>query len=317
MLFGIDAANYQAGIDMPRVAREGFDFAFCKVAQGRSYRSPSWPAMRDGARAAGLILAGYHYVDTSAAAAQAANCLAHLSDASIPVALDIEANSGGIDQWRACYDAFRAAGMRIALSYIPRWYWQQMGSPSLAGLPPLWSSRYPSSATATASQLYQNVTDKQWTGYGGLDVAVLQFASTAIVAGRQPIDVNAFLGTRDELASLLSGEAPPEEGLFVHLTEAEEREILVGMRKLKPGIAYPARSTNCRAPSDDQYGHVMNGEADAADTLAELRRLRTDILSALAGITSGTGSGSLQLSDADLTRIANVVNDELARRQAQ
>src|SRR5690606_39456534 len=41
-----------------------------------------------------------------------------------------------------------------------------------------------------------------WDGYGGLRVVVLQFTSSARVAGRSPIDGNAFRGTLAQLRAL-------------------------------------------------------------------------------------------------------------------
>jgi hypothetical protein len=63
-----------------------------------------------------------------------------------------------------------------------------------------------------------------------------------------------------------------EERVFMHLTEAEEKELLLGvreivtsLRKTKPGQKLPARSVNARTKDDDEYGHVLNGGAEAAD----------------------------------------------------
>lgn len=319
MIFGVDLSNYQAGIDIPRIRREGFEFAICKITQGVAYRSPAWPAQRDAARAAGLILAGYHYVDTSSPAGQAANCRKHIGDPIIPVVLDVEAGSGTVAHWRAVLSAFRAAGLRVVLSYIPRWYWQQVGSPTLAGFPPLWSSRYPSTRVATASELFEAVTSKHWAGYGGLDVAILQFASTALVAGRQ-IDANAYPGTRRDLTFLLGGDGgsePTQGDAFMALTDGEQREILECARligRMKPGVELDARSPHSRQPFDDHFGFAMSGEANAADALFEIRQFRREAMDALRGLALGTGVAGL--SEDMLRAIATAVNDEFARRQA-
>jgi hypothetical protein len=206
--FGIDVSRYQSGINLAQVAREGFQFVIAKISQGSGYRSPDWSAQRDGTRAAGMLLAGYHYVTTDDPAGQAANCASWIGDTSIPVALDWERDSGGWDQFLAVANAFRDAGLHVALGYLPRWYWQEQGSPDLtaAGMP-LWASRYPSSASSAAAELYRNVTDAHWAGYGGLTPAVLQFTDRAQVAGMR-VDADAFRGTRDQLAALLY---PPDD----------------------------------------------------------------------------------------------------------
>lgn len=114
-------------------------------------------------------------------------------------------------------------GADVRLSYLPRWFWERMGSPSLAGLPPLWASSYPSERIGTPQDLYQAVDASRWAGYGGNQVAVLQFAETGIVAGQSPVDLDAYLGTRDQLAILLGipQATPDKEAVLmrqIHLT---------------------------------------------------------------------------------------------------
>jgi hypothetical protein len=77
--------------------------------------------------------------------------------------------------------------------------------------------------------------------------------------------------------------------LFMHLTQAEEQEILAGvretvagMRKIKPGLVLAARSPNSRVKQDDEYGHVMNGEADAADTRVAVLALQNQLSTLIA-----------------------------------
>lgn len=128
--------------------------------------------------------------------------------------------------------------------------------------------------------------------------------------GRKP-DPNFDMGQfRAAIASL---RRPEIEDVFMALTDAEQHELLDGMRKLKPGAVFPARSPNCRTPEDDQYGHVMSGEAEAADALAEVRGLRRELAVAMARITPSLG----ELSDGTLALIARAVNDEAARREAK
>jgi hypothetical protein len=50
---------------------------------------------------------------------------------------------------------------------------------------------------------YDAVPASYWNGYGGLGVTVLQFTSSARVAGHQPVDGNAYIGTREQLAAVL------------------------------------------------------------------------------------------------------------------
>jgi hypothetical protein len=128
-----------------------------------------------------------------------------LAKAGVPGMLDVETGSGDVNNVRAFLSAAAGFGASVPLLYLPHWYWQQLGSPSLAGLPSLWASSYVSTGGFASAQ-YTSVGGSNWSGYGGLGVEVLQFTDKASVAGRQ-IDANAYRGGRDQFATLL-GSAP-------------------------------------------------------------------------------------------------------------
>jgi len=237
VIFGPDVSRYQGAVDHARVRREGHEFLIAKISQGSSLRDPQWPRNRDGARAAGLITLGYHYIDTTNADAQARNCAAHLGDKSVPVALDHERGGGNIAQYRAVLDAFRRAGLRVVLSYIPPFYWREIGQPSLVGLPPLWKARYPGGTAAGPSTMYAKVPGHYWDAYGGQSPVLLQFTDQALVCG-QKMDCNAFRGSREQFAALVgsSGGGQPTpltpEGFLMSLSDAEQGEALAILRNL-------------------------------------------------------------------------------------
>jgi hypothetical protein len=219
--FGLDISHHQnLGLDLAQCRREGVEFVFIKATEGASFVDPDFGANLAGARSAGMLVAAYHYLRSNAtAAAQVAN-IARAVPRDVPVIPDVEANSGGITLVRDFVARLRAAGYSVPLSYIPRWYWQQIGSPSLAGLPPLWSSRYPDNVIGSIADEWADVPANYWNGYGGLDVAVLQFTSSVRIAGRQPLDANAFRGSRAELAALLGSQE--EEDRMRNLIIARE-----------------------------------------------------------------------------------------------
>jgi hypothetical protein len=235
VIFGPDVSRYQGSIDHKRIRSEGHDFLIAKISQGRSLQDPLWPRNRDGARAAGLITAGYHYITTDDPTAQAANCAGWIGDNRVPVALDHERGGGNINQFRAVLAAFQRAGLRVVLSYIPPFYWREIGQPSLAGLPPLWKARYASTASGTPRALYAQVPANYWDAYGGMAPALLQFSDAAVIAG-QKCDCNAFRGSRQEFADLVGGGGggvvPREEGLFMALPDAEQIELRDKIRNL-------------------------------------------------------------------------------------
>ena len=239
MIFGVDVSHHQGAVDHRGVRGAGMDFLIAKISQGTGMRDKQWARNRDGARAAGLIVAGYHYIDTADAAAQARNCAAHIGDRSIPVALDHERGGGDFANFRRVLDAFRAVGLRVVLSYIPPFYWREIGTPNLAGIPPLWKARYPTTNPGTPSGLFSRVPASYWDDYGGNRTVILQFADSATITG-QRMDCNAYRGTRDQLIALLGGAAvagggvtpPTTEDFLMGLPDAEQRELQAMIRTI-------------------------------------------------------------------------------------
>lgn len=129
---------------------------------------------------------------------------------------------------------------------------------------------------------------------------------------------------RRDVAALTPVPPPVVEGsLFVSLTPTEEKALLRSVlatekeiAKMKPGVPYPARSPNCRVASDDQYGHTMSAEAEAADAYAEVKKLRAEVAAMRADLDSRLQPQAV-VSDEAMRAIAVMVSDEIARRQAQ
>jgi hypothetical protein len=149
-----------------------------------------------------LICVGYHYVKTDNADAQAA-CFAN-NGGGARVMFDFEANSGGINNYWACVQAFNRHGIEVVLSYIPHWYWQgTMGSPDISSIPGLLiQSRYVNGSGLPASVMYPGDNSPWWAGFGGKQVDILQFTDAARVAGMN-LDCNAYRGTKAQLAAAL------------------------------------------------------------------------------------------------------------------
>lgn len=204
-LYGPDVSNnnFNSSADavgfVSALPGEGFSWVEQKVSEGSSYKDPYWPAIRDWCTANDFPCIGYHYVRVGDPAGQAANFVANGGGKF--AMLDFEANSGDISNFWAVVNAFNAADVEIALSYIPRWYWQQIGSPDLSQVPGLIASNYVN-GSGYASVLYPGNDDARWAPYGGATPQILQFTSSALVAGKS-VDANAFKGTITELRALL------------------------------------------------------------------------------------------------------------------
>ncbi|MFI5781115.1 glycoside hydrolase family 25 protein [Nocardia sp. NPDC051570] len=222
-VFGIDISNNNGpDIDLAQVAREGFSFVFAKVTEGDYFVDRTWPRYRDAARANGLLLAGYHYLRADCdVQAQADLFLEHLGDA--PSMVDFEENSGDLSTFWAFVRAMNARGRQVDLSYIPRWYWQRIGSPDLSQVPGLIQSSYVS-GVGYASELYPGDDSRFWNGFGGKTVDILQFTDSALVAGHH-VDADAFRGSLDDLRRLLGHPTPATEGVLMALDEAQQSDL--------------------------------------------------------------------------------------------
>ncbi|MFJ4652687.1 GH25 family lysozyme [Nocardia sp. NPDC088792] len=229
-IFGIDISNNNGpNIDLAEVAREGFQFVFAKVSEGDGFVDYTWPDYRDAAHANGLLVAGYHYLRADCDVnAQAELFVSHLGDAATMI--DFEAGSGDIDTFWAFVDAVNALGRTINLSYIPHWYWQQIGSPDLSRVPGLIQSSYVA-GSGPAAALYPGDGTGYWTGFGGKNVDILQFTDQASVAGNL-IDVNAFAGTFDRLRAMLGLTLSTTQGVLMALTDVQQADLLEKVQEI-------------------------------------------------------------------------------------
>lgn len=208
-LFGLDLSNNnwhsnaEAVADVQRATQvEGFAWIEHKVSEGSGYRDPYWPAVRDWCNANNVPVIGYHYVRTDDPAAQA-KCFVN-NGGGKNVMLDFEDGSGNIANFWAVVRAFNAAGVNVVLSYIPHWYWQNIGSPDLTGVPGLVSSSYYERNNYASKEYYDAGGDNGagWASYGGATPVIWQFTDAAIVAGIS-VDANAFKGDVNALRALL------------------------------------------------------------------------------------------------------------------
>ncbi|MFI6304264.1 glycoside hydrolase family 25 protein [Amycolatopsis thailandensis] len=206
--FVIDISHHQdKRLDLAQTRRDGCELCLMKAGEGGTFVDEDFASNLAEARAAGQLVGAYWYQRASASAAAHVAKIKQVVPKDVPVILDVEHGSGGIALTREIIRLLNADGYRTPLLYIPRWYWQQLGSPSLAGLPPLWSSRYPDNVVGTLADEWADVPAHYWNGYGGLDVLLLQFTSSARIAGYQPLDASAFRGTRAHLAARLGQNA--------------------------------------------------------------------------------------------------------------
>jgi hypothetical protein len=111
--------------------------------------------------------------------------------------------------------------------YAPHWY---TGGADLSFFDWLWASEY-ASGSGDPAQLYKSVPATWWAPYGGKPPLMLQFTSSAAVAGVSgKVDCSAFPGTAAQLASRLLPAPPAPEPV----TPAPVKEAAVADGTLFP-----------------------------------------------------------------------------------
>lgn len=212
-LYGVDVSNNNWGSTaacrafIASLPSQGYSWVEAKVSEGDYYTDPYWPVTLAACQAINMPVIGYHYVTTNSPSSQAQTFVAnHGGSAAM---LDFEANSGDINNFWAVVNAFNNAGVTVALSYIPQWYWQQIGEPDLAGVPGLISSSYYERGTFGSIEYNDAGGDSGpgWNPYGNAQPVIWQFTDADIVDGFS-VDGNAFKGSLNQLQTLLTG-APP------------------------------------------------------------------------------------------------------------
>lgn len=232
-LFGIDISNNQFGGPdnvnlsqiapfMEAVAAAGYSWVEMKASQGSDFIDPYFYAVYAWCSANNFPLVAYHFLDTSPAESQAANCQNAIAG-GVGTMLDFESGGGDWSNFQAVQGAFTSAGLKVVLSYVPQWYWNDIGSPNISVAPGLVSSAYPSTSGGYGSTLYEDGggdSGEGWNSYGGGTPQIWQFTDNAVIdpAGQYSgVDANAFQGTLPELQILLGLEptmTPAQEALL-------------------------------------------------------------------------------------------------------
>lgn len=202
-IFGVDVANYQKGLKVTQLKDQGYGFLIAKATEGRGVKDPSYRRFLAEAKAAGVPFAAYHFLRSdSSIAAQVANLAAQIGDKSVPVMIDCEV-AGASRPTLAMCKAFRTAcaakGIRVSMLYLPRFWWQQIGRPSLEGWT-LVQALYGNNPTGYGSATYPGDRSTRWAPMGGVTPTILQFGSNGRIDGYPGrVDVDAYRGTRDQL----------------------------------------------------------------------------------------------------------------------
>jgi len=254
-----------------------------KATEGTGFTDSQYSTNRSRTLAGGWPFAGYHFLTTEDASAQARH--AHAVIGSTPAMLDVESGTSGnpsLSCVQAFIDAYRKLGGVLHLIYLPKWYWSDAwGSPSLKPL----IDRHMS----LISSQYTTYSDggPGWDPYGGMKPVIWQYTAT-------PIDTNAFKGTQAELGNLFA--TGSTEG-------ADDMAVMVTIP------AGYGDDSGKQIPIEDAVSSLMR-------YMIETRNNTRDLETKVAAIpTTPVPAGPL--SDADVSRIAAAVADLLRQPAVQ
>jgi len=226
-LYGWDASHYDGTLStaiLSRARSEGISFFTHKIGEGTNYDDPNDATALACARDAGIEFIGGYFVPRtpgSSVADQVSYCLG-LADRDEPWWRSFPGWFWQVDLERWSYDAVAAStGIAFAQEIqrrTSRWtiLYASHGqyADSLGGWGgPLWNAHYTSGSAAGFAAMYPGDNWRPMTGgftggwgsYSGREPTILQYTSSAIIAGLTTCDANAFRGTTADLRALIEG----------------------------------------------------------------------------------------------------------------
>ncbi|MCF2719312.1 glycoside hydrolase [Paenibacillus sp. UKAQ_18] len=221
---GIDVSRYQGKIDWKAVKASGISFAFIKASQGKLYRDKTFIGNAQAARAVGVLVGAYHYVDDSAktpedARKEAANFVSAVNSAGgiasfdLPPVMDYESNKSGLSKaaLTAVARTFLAEVERLTgVRPIVYTYPSFIGNFSGLSDYPLWIARY--SATQVPAGASGWSRWDFWQYSDGSAGGTLPSGTRKVAGIAGPVDLNEYNGTVDDLrARFGKGTAAPKK----------------------------------------------------------------------------------------------------------
>lgn len=225
-IFGVDISSYQgSGFNFTQAKAQGVSFAVVKATEGDNYANPYYATQVQNSLNSGLLTMSYHFVHSADENGQVAEVESNARK-DLPLWLDSEVDGSG--EYGVSVDLvrrLRADGWNVVGTYLPRWFWSQIGSPDLRPLGLLWASGYPGGSGSPA-QIYSvsgGDGSSSWSAYGGVAPSLWQFTNKASVAG-QSVDCSAFRGTIDQLKSIVFPSPSGGDGMSTFLKKISTGE---------------------------------------------------------------------------------------------
>lgn len=210
-VLGIDVSRWQGRMDWGKAAKAGARFAFCKTSEGTSWVDPEWKRNAAGARAAGILVGGYHYYLNAYDPIQQARHFAltlldQYQPGDLPPVADFEDTKtpAQVDQMRTFLQEVERLTGVWPIIYTGTWWWDSTRLPrrvDWAPEYPLWIASYRTGEP--------NIPDdwKDWDFH--------QYTSTGpgskYGAQSQHIDLNWFNGGMAELRTFIRESSGDED----------------------------------------------------------------------------------------------------------
>jgi hypothetical protein len=275
-IFGVDVSNYQSSFDF-----SGWDFAILKASEGANFKDRMFTTHLANARRANCVVAAYHYVRLDPADYQVGN-IESMVPKDVPVILDIERGAGSDpDHWRHLINELRARGYTVPLIYIPRWFWNEIGQPSLHDLPPLWMSWYPDYVARPREEAISKVPASAWAPMDSIPVYVMQFTST-------PFDQDYYPGTKEDLANLFGGEdmqLSDEDINRIWMFPLRNEQNVDGNEETHEAVLWVTEMAD-RTAKLEREAAIHRAELDAR--IAEVKDQNQQILAAITALSGGS-----------------------------
>lgn len=226
-IFGIDISDHQDGLALSRAVRDGMQFVILRLCDG-TYVDKAFKSHLADAEANGLLVSTYWYLRAPSEGTTIAQQVDVIDQQlggrkDLGVWIDVESVGAGgkklltkDDVWAAKRE-LESRGYHVAGIYSGAWYFENMpgGEPSMDGLGYLWVSNYGRNRRGAPRDTYRadgGDGHRGWTyPLGDRKPDILQFGSEGTVADWYPVDVNAFRGTRDQLAHIFHPNNTTEE----------------------------------------------------------------------------------------------------------
>jgi GH25 family lysozyme M1 (1,4-beta-N-acetylmuramidase) len=296
-VLGIDVASGEhaggATIDWADVAAAGYRFAFIKATEGSYYANPDFAADAAGAKAAGLLVAAYHFANPrdSSGTLQADFALDYAGAAgagadgqTLPFIVDLEYDPYssnecyGLTQvqmvnWIRAFSSEidRRTGQHPVFYTIADWWDKCTGDSTLFTADPLWIASYPKTAAPTLPAAWSTWAYWQYTSDGKVpgitgdtDISELNPAALEVAQPPTPSDpeggaVNLAVRSVNALAGqVLSYSAT---GLPAGLSIDPATGLISGTLPDTPGVSEVSVTVSGTGLTSvtDSFGWIVHG----------------------------------------------------------